>query len=113
MDDRREAARIPIVFRSDLSSAEVARWQGTVLDVSLTGCRVKADMAVRLNDSFRMQLFLPQCPWPIQIEQARVRWVRGEEFGCQFITVLPEERTRLLESLAAVQRDSGESPPPA
>jgi hypothetical protein len=68
MDDRRQARRIPIVFRSDLASSKVARWQGTVLDVSANGCRVKTEMAVEPNETFRMQLFLPLCSWPIQIE---------------------------------------------
>jgi PilZ domain len=104
MDDRRQGARIQTVFRSNLSSAEVSLGQGTVLDVSTSGCRARAEIPVQVNDSFRMQLFLPTLPWPIQIEQARVKWVNGQEFGCQFITILPEERSRLLEGLEELER---------
>jgi hypothetical protein len=80
-----------------------------VMDLSVRGCRVRAAIAVQVNESFRLQLYLPQSLPPLQIEEARVRWVSGQEFGCQFITVLPAERARLLEIVRELERDTRES----
>jgi hypothetical protein len=109
MSERRQDRRISIIFRSEFLSAEKSAGEGSVQDLSIRGCRVRAASTVQLNDTFRMQLFLPQCSPPIHIEQARVRWVNGQEFGCQFLSMLPDERARLLEVLTALERDTAGS----
>ena len=83
---------------------------GLVHDVSLTGCRVVGDRHVLQGDWPSIRIFLPLAQKPVEIESARVEWVKGREFG--LLTINPSSLgetaikmfiCRIAESAAAIQ----------
>lgn len=60
---------------------------GIVHDVSLTGYRVVGDRHVMRGDTLSLRVYLTPSPVPIEIESARVQWVKGREFGLRAITL--------------------------
>ena len=69
--------------------------EGTVLDLSMEGCRVRSDTPV-LNGVY-MEVFitlLGQIP-PLPIELAVVRWSPGAVFGLEFIRITDRHQARL------------------
>jgi hypothetical protein len=53
--------------------------EGSVLDVSTTGCRASSSINLEPGKLLKLSLFRPDHPWPLQVEQAVVRWVKGQE----------------------------------
>ena len=94
---RRRTRRQPIVL-----PAEVSRNKGVKLltnDLSLEGCRIHGDLAVRLGQHLPLRLHLPGRESPIVVERAAVRWVGENDFGLQFMALPSSERARLGELL--------------
>jgi hypothetical protein len=69
--------------------------RGFTKNISLTGCRVKGNMAMRRGEAVMLQLHLPGEESPVIIERAAVRWVGGNDFGLQFLSLQSVERERL------------------
>jgi hypothetical protein len=61
----------------------------TVRDLSLSGFRVqRQDKAVLSQHTFVMiRVWLPGNSTPIDIDQAMVRWGRGNEFGVEILSI--------------------------
>jgi hypothetical protein len=43
--------------------------------------------------------------WPLRIEEAQVRWVKGNTFGLQFTAMRPDERAKLKELISNLKPD--------
>ncbi len=107
MDNRRHV-RFRVDFPTTLKT-EYASAKGQVFNLSSHGCKVKADTEVKRGDYLAMRLILPQEGQPLSIFLAAVRWTNGWNFGCEFINIGQEERTRLAEYVTTL----GKSPSPA
>jgi hypothetical protein len=61
----------------------------TVRDLSLSGFRVKrqGEEALPQHTSVMIRVWLPGVSAPIDIDQARVRWGRGNEFGVEILSI--------------------------
>lgn len=61
----------------------------TVRDLSLSGFRVKrqGEEALSPHTSVMIRVWLPGVSAPIDIDQARVRWDRGDEFGVEILSI--------------------------
>ena len=61
----------------------------TVRDLSLSGFRVKrqGEEALPPHTSVMIRVWLPGVSAPIDIDQARVRWDRGNEFGVEILSI--------------------------
>ena len=68
---------------------------GTVTNISLSGCRAESDINVAEGLDLRLTLLLPDQSPPVKVERASVRWVSGRAFGLSFIVFFPSERARL------------------
>jgi hypothetical protein len=68
-------------------------------NLSLGGCSVNGNMAVRDGDDFTLRLHLPGQECPIVVQKAAVRWVTGKTFGFEFVSLESVERERLRELL--------------
>jgi hypothetical protein len=44
---------------------------------------------------FRLSLFLHDQQWPLRIDEALVRWVKGENFGLEFTGIRSAQRERV------------------
>ena len=69
--------------------------KGLTSDLSLGGCRINSNLAVRRGQHLTLRLHLPGQESPIVVERAAVRWVVEKDFGLQFMSILASERARL------------------
>lgn len=92
-----------------LTSSAIHRCR--VRDLSLSGFRVErqGEEALPAHTSVMIRVWLPGVPGPIDIDQARVRWGRGNEFGVEILSISPGSDFQLagfiertLQSLAGV-----------
>ena len=72
---------------------------GLTNDLSLGGCRINGDLAVRHGQHLPLRLHLPGQGSPIVVERAAVRWVGEKNFGLEFMSITSRERKRLGELL--------------
>ena len=69
--------------------------EATVLDLSTRGCRATSLTEVQVGTTLRLSLFLHDQEWPLRIDEALVRWVKGEIFGLEFTGIRPAQRERV------------------
>src|SRR5215831_8790643 len=73
--DRRATPRYRVQFRTVVSSTgTVTEGMGTVLDLSLGGCRVDAPFAVERFLLLELRIYVPELDWPLMVEG---RWCNG------------------------------------
>lgn len=102
----RKAQRFRLRFRIFFSGGTV-EGEGTVTDISKTGCKVECDTEVQPGIDLELHVFLPDHNWPMKVEQATVRWVRGRTFGLEFTNLRPTERERLRRFAANLELGHG------
>lgn len=93
----RRFPRFPVQFRSSFSSVHVVGGEGTLLDLSIRGCRVDSETQVQPGTNLELRIHLPDHEPPIQVELASVRWARGREFGLEFTSMDTDQRERLRQ----------------
>ena len=69
--------------------------EGTVLDLSKSGCRVDCESEIVKDAVVAAWIYSPDHDWPLKIERAVVRWVSPKVFGLEFVEILPAQRERL------------------
>ncbi|HXV69232.1 MAG TPA: PilZ domain-containing protein [Nitrospira sp.] len=85
--------------------------EGTVSNLSFTGCLVACERPVLVGSFIRMSVLMPKPTQSLFIELGKIRWVQKEAFGVQFIRlptiarhrldrILWEHMTALLEARA-------------
>jgi hypothetical protein len=92
----RKYGRIAVELPASLSGV-ASRGQGVILDISLTGCRVQSQLAVKKDDRLGLLIEVPGYDHPLYINQAAIRWTNNEEFGIEFIQMELNDRQRLHE----------------
>jgi len=98
MKEARKARRANVTGGRLYFSAEEIQGEGRILDLSATGCKATSDINLAVGLELQASLTLPDHPWPVQVDQAVVRWVKGDTFGLEFLTIRPSHlhRIRLL-----------------
>lgn len=74
---------------------------GTLVDISKEGWRATGRRPVVRGTVLSINVFLPNQPMPIMIDEAVVRWTNGLEFGLKLKEMKPEAASRLSDYLAA------------
>ena len=69
--------------------------EATVLDLSTNGCHATSLTQVRVGMVLRLSLFLHDQQWPLRIDEALVRWIKGENFGLEFTGIRSAQRERV------------------
>ena len=115
--EQRKNPRFPVRFRSSFTSLNVVGGDGSITDLSLRGCRVESQIEVRPGTSLELRIHPSEHEPPLHIQEAVVRWSRGQQFGVEFVTLAPEEWARLQHTvthleLQPYQRESTENPVP-
>lgn len=100
--DRRATPRFRVQFRTAFSGSPAVEGTGTIVDLSLGGCRVESPALVRAGLTLEVRIHAPDLDWPLMIDGARVQWVNGETFGLAFLQVRDTEGSRLQEVIAQV-----------
>ena len=96
---QRRYVRYSVHFRSTLSSPEIPEGSGTAVDLSIRGCRVQSFIPVVPNIRMKLLIDIPEPKTVIEIDQAVVRWVSGQEFGLEFASVAPEQFELLTKAI--------------
>ena len=73
--------------------------EGTIFNLSLTGCSVACDRTVLMGSYIKLKVFLPESAASVFIELGTIRWVRESIFGVEFIR-LPTIARQQLDQLA-------------
>ena len=94
---RRRNRRYAILLPVETDGTEGMK--GLTHDLSLGGCRMNGNLAVRRGQHLTLRLHLPGEDSPIVVERAAVRWVREKVFGLEFMSLSSSERERLEEVL--------------
>ena len=69
--------------------------EATILDLSTNGCQATSLTQVQVGMVLRLSLFLHDQNWPLRIDEALVRWVKGENFGLEFTGIRSAQRERV------------------
>jgi len=93
MQDRK-STRLKAKLRIFFSGGGV-EGEGTVLDLSKSGCRVDCESEIVKDAAVAAWIYSPDYDWPLKIERAVVRWVSPKVFGLEFVEILPAQRERL------------------
>lgn len=87
---RRFPLHVPVIFGGAPCVGE-----GTLLNLSVMGCSIMTDQAVLCGSDVRVSLLLPGHDSALSIELGKVKWVKGYEFGVEFVRMPLESRQRL------------------
>jgi len=99
--EKRQQPRFTSQFRSTLSGGQ-GEGQGRTLDLSAGGCMIETDLPVGVGTSFECRIYVPGLDWPLRIDEAQVRWVKGNTFGIQFTKIQPDEEIKLKQVIAGL-----------
>ena len=100
--DLRKHPRFPIRW-SSCYGADDFIGQGTVLDVSLMGCRLAGTMPPERGSRLQLCFYPPYREKEIAVEDARVTWTTNEQFGVEFVKVSPSDLQWLIGYLDRAQ----------
>jgi hypothetical protein len=98
--DRRDAKRVPIRHRITYSGEEgarIVRGEGSLKDLSKTGCKILGVATISLGTRLTLLLDLEDGQAPMRLTDALVSWVASDSFAVKFPTLSPEERKRLQD----------------
>ncbi|HEY7533628.1 MAG TPA: PilZ domain-containing protein [Nitrospiraceae bacterium] len=96
--DRRYAERAPLsckVVYSGEEGARIAEIEGTLQDLSKTGCKILGERRPVMEGGLTLQLYIEDGETPLCLTGAHVTWVKGCCFAVQFPRLTSEERKRL------------------
>jgi PilZ domain-containing protein len=98
--DRRYAERAPInckVIYSGEDGARIVKVEGTVQDLSKTGCKILGTTQPIMGHDLALILYLDDGKAPLCLAGAQITWVKGLSFAIRFPRLTPEERKRLQD----------------
>jgi hypothetical protein len=58
--------------------------EGTILDLSVSGCAVHSDIAPLSGDYVQLHVVMPDEKGPIEVARAKVVWAKQQRFGVEF-----------------------------
>jgi hypothetical protein len=96
--DRRYAERVPIHYRATYTGTEGARFinaEGSLKDLSKTGCKILGTMLPALGGNLAVTLHLEDGLAPLHLTDATVSWIKGSVFAVRFPKLTEEERKRI------------------
>jgi hypothetical protein len=98
--DRRDAERVPIRYRISYSGedgARIVRGEGTLEDLSKTGCKILGTTTTSLGSNLTLFLYLQNGQAPMCLTNVIVSWIARDSFAVRFPKLSAEERRRLQE----------------
>lgn len=98
MRHSRKSPRFDVNFGSTFAG-EFLAGQGTITNLSVGGCSIESIVTLTAQSVVGLKISLPDSLWPLEIQQAVVRWVRGNTFGLEFQALSEPDRTRLQHLL--------------
>lgn len=96
--DRRYAERVPTHYRVTYMGTEGARLvqtEGSLRDLSKTGCKVLGTVLPPLGCTLTLTLHLEDGREPLRLTDATVSWIKGSVFAVRFPKLTEDERKRI------------------
>ena len=103
--EQRSNLRYRAQFRSSFSSVAMVGGEGSLLDLSIRGCRIESLIEVKPGATLEVRIEAIGGEPPIQIQAAIVRWSREREFGLEFEVIAPTEWVHLQEIVKQIERE--------
>lgn len=92
-------SRLPVAYPVIFGGAPFVG-EGMVSDLSLSGCSVTCGRTVLTGSYIKLSVVLPDPTSSLFIELGKIRWVRDNAFGVEFIRVPTLTRHRLERVLS-------------
>lgn len=73
--------------------------EGTLTDLSASGCAVACDRTVLSGSYIRLNVLIPGHSPSLAIDLGKIRWVRGQAFGVEFIRLPTIARQQLDQAI--------------
>jgi hypothetical protein len=99
----RQNKRFPVRFRSSFTSLNIVGGDGFLVDLSLRGCRIESATEVRPGTSLELRVQASEDEPPLNIQEAVVRWSRAQQFGLEFVKLVPDEWARLQHTVTQLE----------
>ena len=97
MGERRAVERFPVSFRASFGSTVGGVHEGTVIDLTTSGCRLQTLAPIPANSYLELWLYIPPTASRVLIELAAVRWAQSGELGIEFLGLHPEQHALLRQ----------------
>jgi len=100
----RKFPRFPVTIPSTLIQRDKLRYNVSLRDLSLKGCRLESLIRPFTGMQVELLIQLPGEAVPLTISNAAVRWTGTHGIGVEFLTVASphqERLTRVVEQLSA------------
>ncbi|HXV67319.1 MAG TPA: PilZ domain-containing protein [Nitrospira sp.] len=91
----RKFPRFPVAIPSTLIQKDKLRYNASLRDLSLKGCRVESLIRPFTGMQIELLIQLPGEALPITISNAAVRWTGSHGIGVEFLTVAAPHQERL------------------
>lgn len=101
--EQRRHDRVRVEYPASVSGSS-HRAEGTILNLSMGGCRVRTTRIVKKDDCLGLLIEIPQYNRPLYVSRAEVRWSDGRDFGMEFIQMEMEDQQRLGETIRAIEK---------
>jgi hypothetical protein len=98
MGYHRKSPRFDVNFGSTFAG-DVLAGQGAITNLSVGGCSIESQIPLPTQSVVGLKIQLPDSQWPLEVDQAVVRWVRGHTFGLEFQALSEPDTTRLQQLL--------------
>jgi hypothetical protein len=98
--DKRRYNRITVDFAAAFSG-DAYRARGTIINLSMLGCRARTTFSIRAGESIGVLIDVPEYDHPLYVSRAQVQWSDGDELGMEFIHMELEDRQRLAAIIRA------------
>ncbi len=96
--EQRYPVQCPLAYSGDLIDGN-----GTVTNLSPSGCGIRPTKGVKAGSYLHLFLYLCAEEAPLKIELAVVRWAQASLLGLEFIRISSWQRLRLKQHLADMQ----------
>lgn len=101
--EQRSNLRYRALFRSSFSSVAMVGGEGSLLDLSIRGCRIESLTDVKPGTTLEVRVEAIGGEPPIQIQAAIVRWSREQQFGLEFEVIAPTEWAHLQDVVKQIE----------
>ncbi|MBX3335662.1 MAG: PilZ domain-containing protein [Nitrospira sp.] len=71
--------------------------EGTLFDLSATGCRMQSNAALTPGSYLALHFEVPQAESPLAVEVSVVRWHKDNQFGIEFLRYAEGVRERVSD----------------
>lgn len=71
--------------------------EGTLFDISATGCRMQSNVALTPGSYLALHIEAPEVETPLAVEVSIVRWHKDNQFGVEFLRYAQGDRERVTD----------------